>query len=93
MPALTAPQAEEAHKEQRAKVHECAAVHACHAGHLPYADLNLLSPPPLAFPHRKALYEDVQGVGCESSEEEGGEGEWTCTPDAESPGETIEVDN
>ncbi|KNZ75369.1 hypothetical protein J132_03500 [Termitomyces sp. J132] len=38
--------AKEAHKEQRAKVHECAAVHACCAGHLPYADLNLLSPPP-----------------------------------------------
>ncbi|KAG5726698.1 hypothetical protein E4T56_gene4132 [Termitomyces sp. T112] len=37
---------EEAHKEQRAKVCEGAAVHACHAGHLPYADLNLLSPPP-----------------------------------------------
>ncbi|KNZ77808.1 hypothetical protein J132_03805 [Termitomyces sp. J132] len=67
--------AEEAHKEQRAKVCKHAAVHACHARHLPYADLDLLSPPPLAFPHRKALYKDVQGVGCESPEEEGGEGE------------------
>ncbi|KNZ76918.1 hypothetical protein J132_10865 [Termitomyces sp. J132] len=38
--------AAEACKEQRAKVCECAAVHACHTGHLPYADLNLLSPPP-----------------------------------------------
>ncbi|KAG5729134.1 hypothetical protein E4T56_gene3215 [Termitomyces sp. T112] len=82
---------EEACKEQRAKVHEHAAVHACHAGHLPYADLDLLSPPPLAFPHREALYKDVQGVGCESPEEEEGEGEWTHTPDAEFPDETIEV--
>ncbi|KAG5716582.1 hypothetical protein E4T56_gene16161 [Termitomyces sp. T112] len=81
----------EAHKEQRAKVHEHAAVHAYYAGHLPYADLDLLSPPPLAFPHREALYEDVQGVGCESPEEKEGEGEWTHTPDAESPDETIEV--
>ncbi|KAG5348610.1 hypothetical protein C0989_009504, partial [Termitomyces sp. Mn162] len=47
--------------------------------------------PPLAFPHREALYEDVQGVRCESLEEEKGEGEWTHTPDAESPDETIEV--
>ncbi|KAG5719743.1 hypothetical protein E4T56_gene18558 [Termitomyces sp. T112] len=49
------------------------------------------NPPSLAFPHREALYEDVQGAGCESPEEEEGEGEWTCTPDAESPDETIEV--
>ncbi|KAG5733211.1 hypothetical protein E4T56_gene2237 [Termitomyces sp. T112] len=82
---------EEACKEQRAKVCECAAVHACCTGHLPYADFNLLSPPPLAFPHKEALYEDVQGVRCESPEEEKGEGEWTCTPDAEFPDETIEV--
>ncbi|KAG5736025.1 hypothetical protein E4T56_gene18331 [Termitomyces sp. T112] len=65
----------EACKEQRAKACECAAVHACHAGHLPYADLDLLSPPPLAFSHREAHYKDVQGVGCESPEEEGGDGE------------------
>ncbi|KAG5716918.1 hypothetical protein E4T56_gene8518 [Termitomyces sp. T112] len=82
---------EEAHIEWRAKVHECAAIHACCAGHLPYADLDLLSPPPLAFPYREALYEDVQGVGCESPEEEEGGGEWTHTPDAESPDENIEV--
>ncbi|KAG5728074.1 hypothetical protein E4T56_gene19442 [Termitomyces sp. T112] len=48
-------------------------------------------PSPLAFPHREALYEDVQGVGHEFPEEEEGEGEWTRTPDAESPDETIEV--
>ncbi|KAG5720262.1 hypothetical protein E4T56_gene3291 [Termitomyces sp. T112] len=48
-------------------------------------------PPPLAFPHREALYEDVQGVGCESPEEEEGGGEWTHTPDAESLNENIEV--
>ncbi|KAG5729072.1 hypothetical protein E4T56_gene3113 [Termitomyces sp. T112] len=65
MPALAAPQAEEACKEQAKS-------------------------PPLAFPHREALYKDVQGVGCESSEEEEGEGEWTHTPNTESPDETIE---
>ncbi|KNZ73281.1 hypothetical protein J132_08051 [Termitomyces sp. J132] len=42
--------AEEAHIERRAKVHEHAAVCACHAGHLPYADLDLLSPPPSGIP-------------------------------------------
>ncbi|KAG5718729.1 hypothetical protein E4T56_gene2675 [Termitomyces sp. T112] len=67
---------EEAHKEQRAKVCEHAAMHACHAGHLPYADLDLLSLPPLAFPHREALYKDVQGIGCESPEGEGEVGDW-----------------
>ncbi|KNZ75762.1 hypothetical protein J132_01607 [Termitomyces sp. J132] len=83
--------AEEAHIEWRAKVHEHAAVRACCAGHLPYANLNLLSPPPLAFPYREALYEDVRGVGCESPEEEEGGGEWTHTPDAEFSDENIEV--
>ncbi|KAG5719992.1 hypothetical protein E4T56_gene6909 [Termitomyces sp. T112] len=82
---------EEAHIEWRAKVHECAAIHACCAGHLPYADLDLLSPPPLAFPYREALYEDVQGVGCESPEEEEGGGEWTHTPETESLDKNIEV--
>ncbi|KAG5720971.1 hypothetical protein E4T56_gene421 [Termitomyces sp. T112] len=61
-PALASPQPEEASKEQRAKVCECAAMRACHAGYLPYADLDLLSPPPLAFPHREALYKDVWGI-------------------------------
>ncbi|KAG5730771.1 hypothetical protein E4T56_gene3468 [Termitomyces sp. T112] len=55
--------------------------------------LPLCFPPPLAFPHREALYKDVQGVGCESPEEEEGEGEWTYTLDAEFPDETIEVDD
>ncbi|KAG5716241.1 hypothetical protein E4T56_gene10826 [Termitomyces sp. T112] len=84
---------EEAHKEQKAKVCEHAAMHACHAGHLPYADLDLLSLPPLAFPYREALYEDVQGVRCEPLEEEEGEEEWTSTLDPEFPDETIEVEN
>ncbi|KAG5730789.1 hypothetical protein E4T56_gene3463 [Termitomyces sp. T112] len=66
-------------------------MHACCAGHLPYANLDLPSPPPLAFPYREALYKDIWGVGCESPEEEEGEGEWTHTPDAESPDETIET--
>ncbi|KAG5722774.1 hypothetical protein E4T56_gene7985 [Termitomyces sp. T112] len=47
-------------------------------------------PPPLAFPYREAFYEDVQGVGCESPEEEEGGGEWTHTPDAEYLDENIE---
>ncbi|KAG5717985.1 hypothetical protein E4T56_gene1731 [Termitomyces sp. T112] len=82
---------EEARIEQRARVCEHAAVHACHAGHLPYADLDLLSPPPLAFSYREAFYEDVQGVGCEFPEEEEGGGEWTHTPDVEFLDENIEV--
>ncbi|KAG5730453.1 hypothetical protein E4T56_gene15229 [Termitomyces sp. T112] len=38
--------------ERQAQVQEHAAIHACHA------DLDLLDPPPLAFPCREALYED-----------------------------------
>ncbi|KAG5719741.1 hypothetical protein E4T56_gene18552 [Termitomyces sp. T112] len=47
--------------------------------------------PPLAFPHREALYKDVQSVGCELPEEEEGKKELTSTPDPESPDETIDV--
>ncbi|KAG5353192.1 hypothetical protein C0989_009373 [Termitomyces sp. Mn162] len=36
------------------------AVHACCAGPLPFANLDLLDPPPLVFPCREALYEDDQ---------------------------------
>ncbi|KAG5732785.1 hypothetical protein E4T56_gene2807 [Termitomyces sp. T112] len=77
----------------RAKACECAAVHACHAEHFPYADLDLLSSPPLAFPHREAFYKNVQGVGCQPLEEEEGKEEWTSTADPESPAGTIEVGN
>ncbi|KAG5333651.1 hypothetical protein C0989_005171 [Termitomyces sp. Mn162] len=59
--------------------------------HLPFADLDLLNPPPLAFPHREALYKDVQGVGYEPQEEDGCEGNFASTHDPESPDETIEV--
>ncbi|KAG5727450.1 hypothetical protein E4T56_gene12023 [Termitomyces sp. T112] len=82
---------EEARKEHRVKVREHTAVCACCAGHLPFADLDLLNPPPLAFPHREALYEDVQGAGCELQEEDGCEGDFASMRDPESPNETIEV--
>ncbi|KAG5718194.1 hypothetical protein E4T56_gene18856 [Termitomyces sp. T112] len=67
-------------------------MHVCCSGHLPYADLNLLNPPPppLAFPSREALYKNVQGIGCEPQEEDEGQGESTSTPDPESLDETIE---
>ena len=82
---------EEARDERRAKVRERATICACHAGHLPFLDINLLDPPPLAFPHREALYEDVWGMGCEPQSEDGREGEFASTPDTESPDEAIEV--
>ncbi|KAG5730249.1 hypothetical protein E4T56_gene10572 [Termitomyces sp. T112] len=82
---------EEAQKEHRVKVRERAAVHACRAGHLPFANLDLLNPPPLAFPHREALYEDVRGAGCEPQEEDGCEGDFASMQDPESPDETIEA--
>ncbi|KAG5732291.1 hypothetical protein E4T56_gene11371 [Termitomyces sp. T112] len=44
--------------ECQTQVQEHAAICACCAGPLPFADLDLLDPPPLAFPHREALYKD-----------------------------------
>ncbi|KAG5731808.1 hypothetical protein E4T56_gene1532 [Termitomyces sp. T112] len=55
--------------EHQAQVQEHAAIHACCAGPLPFADLDLLDPLPLAFPCREALYEDDQS-GSEALEEE-----------------------
>ncbi|KAG6870291.1 hypothetical protein C0995_011520, partial [Termitomyces sp. Mi166 len=52
--------------------------------HIPFADIDLLDPPPLAFPHREALYEDVQSMGSETQLEDGCE-------DSESPDKAIEV--
>ena len=51
--------AKEVREERRQSVRERAAIWACQVGHLPFADLDLLDPPPLAFPYREALYEDV----------------------------------
>ena len=82
---------EEAQDEHRAKVWECTAICACHAGHLPFSNIGLLDPPPLAFPHREALYKDVQGVGCKLQLEDGREGVFTSAPNPESPDEAIEV--
>ncbi|KAG6886761.1 hypothetical protein C0995_005045, partial [Termitomyces sp. Mi166 len=49
-----------------------------------FADIDLLNPPTLAFPHREAFYEDVWGMGSETQQEDGCE-------DSESPDEAIEV--
>ncbi|KAG5727425.1 hypothetical protein E4T56_gene11906 [Termitomyces sp. T112] len=43
-----------------AQVQEHAAICTCHAGPLLFTDLDLLDPPPLAFPYKEALYEDDQ---------------------------------
>ncbi|KNZ74306.1 hypothetical protein J132_07357 [Termitomyces sp. J132] len=44
--------------EHQARVQEHAAICTCHTGPLLFADLDLIDPPPLAFPCREALYED-----------------------------------
>ena len=62
-------------------------------GHLPFSNIDLLDPPPLAFPHREALYEDIQGVGCGSQLETGREGEFASAPDPKSLDKAIEVDD
>ena len=59
--------------------------------HLPFSNIDLLDSPPLAFPHREALYEDVRGIGCRSQLETGREGEFASTPDPKSPDKAIEV--
>ncbi|KAG5726384.1 hypothetical protein E4T56_gene18932 [Termitomyces sp. T112] len=59
--------------EHRTQVWECAAIQACCTSPLPFTDLNLLDPLPLAFLHRKALYKDNQSNGRALEEECGGE--------------------
>ncbi len=66
-------------------------MHACHAGHLPYANLDLLSPPPLAFPHREALYKDNQSSG--GSLEEEYRREFGCVHELEFPDKAVEVED
>ncbi|KAG6880790.1 hypothetical protein C0993_004466 [Termitomyces sp. T159_Od127] len=65
--------ATEVKEERWASVRERAAIQACHTGHLPFADLDLLDPPLLAFPHREALYEDDWSSGRALEDELGGE--------------------
>ncbi|KAG5349507.1 hypothetical protein C0989_003361 [Termitomyces sp. Mn162] len=78
-----------ARAEHWTQVQEHAAIQACHAGPLPFADLDLLDPLPLAFPHREALYEDDQSNGRAPEEEHGGEFGGICKP--ELPGDQIYV--
>ncbi|KAG6871553.1 hypothetical protein C0995_003153, partial [Termitomyces sp. Mi166 len=54
--------------------------------HIPFADIDLLDSPPLVFPYREALYEDVQSMESETQLEDGCE-------DSESPDEAIEVND
>ncbi|KAG6862710.1 hypothetical protein C0993_001871, partial [Termitomyces sp. T159_Od127] len=65
--------ATEVKEERRAGAQERAAIQACRAGHLPFADLDLLDPPLLAFPRREALYKDDQSSGRALEDELGGE--------------------
>ncbi|KAG5348974.1 hypothetical protein C0989_006762 [Termitomyces sp. Mn162] len=72
-----------------AQVQEHAAICACYAGPLPFADLDLLDPLPLAFPHREALYKDNQSSGG-APEEECGE-EFGGVHELELPDKVVEV--
>ncbi|KAG5351275.1 hypothetical protein C0989_007124 [Termitomyces sp. Mn162] len=45
------------------------AIHTCCTGPLPFANLDLLDPPPLAFPHREALYKNNWSSGRALEEE------------------------
>ncbi|KAG5727502.1 hypothetical protein E4T56_gene11979 [Termitomyces sp. T112] len=66
-------------------------MHAYCAVQLHYADLNLLNPPPLAFLHKEALYEDVWSVRCKPQEKDECKRESIGAPDLESPDKTIKV--
>ncbi|KAG6863340.1 hypothetical protein C0993_011941, partial [Termitomyces sp. T159_Od127] len=77
-------------KEERwAGARECAAIRACRAGHLPFANLDLLDPPLLAFPRREALYKDDRSSGRAPEDEPGGEFHGIHHP--ELPDEVVEV--
>ncbi|KAG5350316.1 hypothetical protein C0989_011628 [Termitomyces sp. Mn162] len=75
--------------EHQTQVQEHAAICACCAGPLPVADLDLLDPPPLAFPCREALYEDNWSNGGALEEEQGGEFGGVYQP--ELPNKAVEV--
>ncbi|KAG6892694.1 hypothetical protein C0993_003232, partial [Termitomyces sp. T159_Od127] len=65
--------ATEVKEERRAGAQECVAIRACRAGHLPFANLDLLDPPLLAFPCREALYKDDRSSSRAPEDELGGE--------------------
>ncbi|KAG5730948.1 hypothetical protein E4T56_gene7122 [Termitomyces sp. T112] len=81
--------AAEDRKECWTQVQKHAAIHACHASPLPFADLDLLDPPPLAFSCREALYKDNQSNSRALEEEHGGEFGGICK--LELPDEVVEV--
>ncbi|KAG5729279.1 hypothetical protein E4T56_gene8083 [Termitomyces sp. T112] len=55
--------ATEVREEHQTEVCEHVAIWACHTSHLPFVDLDLLDPLPLAFLHREALYKNDQSSG------------------------------
>ncbi|KAG5349451.1 hypothetical protein C0989_003870 [Termitomyces sp. Mn162] len=61
--------ATKAREECQAEVQECTALQACCAGHLFFADLDLLDPLPLSFPHKVALYKNNWSSGGALEEE------------------------
>ncbi|KNZ79116.1 hypothetical protein J132_01164 [Termitomyces sp. J132] len=71
----------EVRAECQTQVWEHAAICAYCAGTLPSANLDLLDPPPLAFPCREALYKDDQSNGGAPEEEHRGEFGGTCKPE------------
>ncbi|KAG5732707.1 hypothetical protein E4T56_gene16829 [Termitomyces sp. T112] len=75
--------------EHQTQVREHAAIHTCHTGPLLFADLDLLDPLPLAFPHREALYEDNWSNSRALEEEHGEEFGGICK--LELPDEVVEV--
>ncbi|KAG6872203.1 hypothetical protein C0993_002316, partial [Termitomyces sp. T159_Od127] len=76
-------------EERQASARERAAIRACRAGHLPFADLDLLDPPLLAFPHREALYKDDRSNGRAPEDEL--RGEFHGIHHLELPDEVVEV--
>ncbi|KNZ80886.1 hypothetical protein J132_03875 [Termitomyces sp. J132] len=73
------------------QVWEHAAICACHAGPLPFADLDFLDLPPLAFPCREAFYKDNWSNSRAAEEECEGEFGGICKP--ELLVEVVEVGN
>ncbi|KAG6884499.1 hypothetical protein C0993_010544 [Termitomyces sp. T159_Od127] len=57
-PEIDWAQGKESRKECLTTKKKRAAIQACQLGYLPFADLDLLSPPLLAYPPQEVLYED-----------------------------------
>ena len=83
--------AEEVWDECKAKVKKHMAIHVYHTRHLPFSNIDLLDPPLLMFPHREALYKNVQSMGSALQGEDGRVCEFAGAPNPESPDEAIEV--